>query len=174
MGIIAEKVTNKTFANLLEELFLKDFNLSNTYYSFQNELPNNLITGYDKVIYQLGKVNLKANVNFFPVKLPLISFTAGGIVANSSDVCDFLNKLIESDHLNKESKRQLRLFFNLNKYGSDTLRTHQGNLVGYSNFMGYSNSKNYYIVILTNLTNDNFEIINKINGTIVELLNNKL
>lgn len=174
LGAIAEKATKKTFSDLLEYYFLEGFNLFNTYYSAQDELPKNIVTGYDKEIYNLGKIGLKANVEKFPVNLPLLGLTAGGILANSSDVCNFLYKIIESDNLNKESKRKLRLFFNLNNYDSDTLRTHSGIIVGYTNYLAYSNSKNYYIAILTNLTNGNLDVLEKITDKIVTAVNNEL
>ncbi|WJQ83543.1 serine hydrolase domain-containing protein [Brevibacillus brevis] len=149
LGLLAEKVTNKSFSNILKEFFLDNYNLTNTFYSAQDKLPHDLATGYDLDKYHLGK---KANIDQFPLFLPTLSFTSGGIVSNASDVSRFLYNIFNTDVLDDQSKRKLRLFFSVKNESGVVLRTNIGHMCGYNHFSGYSHSKKVSIVVLTNLT----------------------
>ncbi|MCO7177104.1 serine hydrolase domain-containing protein [Sporolactobacillus kofuensis] len=178
LGIVAEKATGKSFYSLLKELYLDPFNLRNTYYTYMEKFPNEkLVTGYDKDIYQLYNTELMANVEKFPVQLPFASLTAGGILGNSKDVCQFLYKLFESNVLEEKYKRMLRLNFYNCKVENVSYQHRSGFTVGYNNYCGYSKSKHLYFVILTNLSylhdgNKVYEVL--VNKIFKILLKNKL
>ncbi|MER2076585.1 serine hydrolase domain-containing protein [Psychrobacillus psychrotolerans] len=152
LGLIAEKVTNKSFSYLLNQFFLDNYKLTNTFYSSQDELPNSLATGYDLDMYRLDKVGLKANVEKYPFSLPTAGFTSGGIVSNASNVCNFLFNIFNTSVLDDKYIRKLRLFFIPKNKENIVLRTNIGHICGYYNFSGYSDSKKFSIVVLTNLS----------------------
>lgn len=174
LGLIAEQVKNKSFSNILKEYFLDNYNLSNTFYSAQDNLPNRLATGYDLDKYHLKK-GLKANIDQFPLFLPTLSFTSGGIVSNALDVSMFLYKVFNTDSLTDISKRKLRLFFSLKKYRNEVFRVNIGHMCGYNNFSGYSNSKKVSIVVLTNLTDTTRKICipEKVAEEVIKILADK-
>jgi len=170
LGIIAEKATKKSYSFLLNDCFFKYFDVSNTKYPYTDGYPLSLATGYDKQIYRLGKIGLMANVNYFPVFLPTTNFTSGGLIANSTDVIKFVQQLFTTDILNESSKRKLRLFFYTLKHSEETLRVCKGNIAGYNSYIGYSHSKQYYIVFLSNLSNVALE---ELMDSIIKILINR-
>lgn len=151
LGLIAEKVTNKPFSSILKEYFLDEYELHETFYSAQDNIPNIIATGYDLDKYLLKK-GLKANIDRFPLFLPTLSFTSGGIVSNASNVSRFLFNIFNTNILDDKSKRKLRLFFSVKNISNVVLRINIGHMCGYNNFSGYSDSKKFSIVVLTNLT----------------------
>ncbi|ASN69131.1 putative D-ala-D-ala carboxypeptidase [uncultured Caudovirales phage] len=169
LGIIAENVTNKPFKILLNELFLEKYGLDSTFYPFQEELPiGTLATGYDKDFYQLGKVNMTANVDKFPINLQTIGLSSGGMVSNAKDVAKFLFNLYETDILNNDSKRKFRLILSTKKYNEVNIRMHEGHIAGYNNFCGYSDTRKFSVSILTNLSNVNKG--NDLNKLVTEII----
>lgn len=171
LGIIAEKVTNKIFSELLKRYILYPLKLTNTYYSYQDKLPKSIALGYDKDIYGLNKTKLMANVEEFPVYLPTLSFTAGGIVANTSDFYEFLYNFYDGDMLEGKFKKIFRLLtYKKEKVSRINLKSFGAHIVGYNNFYGYSNNIN--VIILSNLSyiSDGNNIADNIVEKIVNVL----
>ena len=83
---------------------MDEYELHETFYSAQDNIPNIIAAGYalDKYVLKKG---LKANIY-----LPTLSFTSVGIVSNASNVSRFLFNIFNTNILEDKSKRKLRLF----------------------------------------------------------------
>lgn len=155
LGKAAEKVTNKSYVQLIHEYFLKPLKIKNTYYSINEYSPKGLSSGYDTYHYKSQYNGQIVNLNQCPVFLPSCAgFMSGGIIANSSDFNEVMYNLFEGNLLDEKHKRLLRLFFGTKQFSGITLREQSGYLPGYKSFSGYSASRKFGIAALSNISDD--------------------
>jgi len=164
LGLIAEKITGKNFAELVEQWILQPHTLTSTYLLPTDSIPAQLITGYQRDLVTLGtKKHLPSNKAWSS-----LSFTTGNMASTASETAHFLQRLFSYQILKKETLEQM-LQFNLsmdlthpeqNGYGLGVSRfvlendTLWGGTVTISGFGGaafYCKERNYYIVVLGNL-----------------------
>ncbi|WP_350292727.1 serine hydrolase domain-containing protein [uncultured Croceitalea sp.] len=93
LGAILEKVTNKTFSELIESEIAKPLALKNTGFSDNNFIEQNLVKNY--------KVK-KSRYREFSNRNQSNTYTAGGIHSNAKDLFSIVNALKNEKLLNKE------------------------------------------------------------------------
>ncbi len=169
LGYIAEKVSGKPFSTLLQEEFLIPLDLDRTFFATQDNLPSDVIKGYDVSILGTGKLGIKKNMEGFQVPFETSGFTAGGIVASASDVSEFTLAMFEGEVLNEETKTMMNAFveapdedvpeqtgYGLGlrrlEFGGEELRGHTGIFPGFSNVSMYSPDRGYVVTVLSNLS----------------------
>lgn len=92
LGLVAEKVSNKRFSDLLKEYFLKPLKLNNIFYPVEEKLPKLLSIGYDNYDYKPKNGNKMENIRNQPIFIPTL-FMSGSLVGNSCNVSKFLHGL---------------------------------------------------------------------------------
>lgn len=165
LGLIAEKITSKNFAELVEQWILQPHTLESTYFLPADSIPSQLITGYQRDLVTLGtKKHLPSNKTWSS-----LSYTAGSMASTASETAHFLQRLFSHQILKKETLEQM-LQFNLSKdftypdqngYGlgisrfvleNDTLWGGTVTISGFGGAAFYCKERNYYIVVLGNLS----------------------
>lgn len=149
LGLVAEKVSNKGFSELLNEYFFKPLKINNIFYPVKEKLPKLLAAGYDTYEYKPKNGDMMANIQHYPIFIPTL-FMSGSLVGNSLNVSKFLHGLFVGNILNDESKRTARLFFGIKQFSGVVFREQVGYIPGYKSFCGYSPSYNLTVTILTN------------------------
>lgn len=181
LGLIAEDITGKKFAELLNEWILQPHSLQNTYLLPTDQVPDRLITGYYRGILPWGLHK------HLPTKKTWASlgYTAGGIAATAGETAQFLHRLFSYHILKKETIEKMSQI-NLcksadlpeqNGYGlgirrlvleNDILWGNIGNIPGFSGVAFYCKERNYYIAILGNISLQHTQLLSTIIQTIHE------
>lgn len=165
LGLIIEKITNKSCYQSIEELLLKPLHLKLTTPSIGNkyaDLAQGHIGGQnpfqlpDTVVQEDGTLVLD----------PSFEWAGGGFVTNPSDLNRLVKYLHESDFLSKDIKSEMKSAVNLSTgatydhgYGlgtfvwskmEDTRYGHSGFFPGYLTHVEYSSKRQYAIALQVN------------------------
>jgi D-alanyl-D-alanine carboxypeptidase len=166
LGLIIEKVTGKTYYDVLNDLIIKPYNLTNTSPSDIREIKG-LVAGYTNlsdVFYLPEKMLNDAKYAFNPQ----LEWTGGGLVTNVSDLTKWAEQLYGGNVLKPETKTLMftptpfktSLFENagyglgcfIGETDSVSYIGHTGFVPGYITFMQYI--PKYGIAIAIQFNND--------------------
>lgn len=174
LGLIIEKVTGRSYYDVLDELILGPCNLMNTFHSDRRSIPG-LVPGYTNLTeaFQLPHKVLKDNKYAFN---PQMEWTGGGLVSTVSDLTMWASQLYGGNVLKPESKRLMltpapfrTTLFEDAKYGlgsfiaeSDgiTYYGHTGFMPGYITYVQYLPDYNISLALQVNddSSHDNFSL----------------
>lgn len=104
LGLIIEKVTGKSYYDVLDELIIKPCNLLNTFPSDEREINGLVVAGYTNLteVFFLPKKVLSDGKYAFN---PQMEWTGGGLVTNVSDLTKWAQQLYGGDVLKTETKK---------------------------------------------------------------------
>jgi D-alanyl-D-alanine carboxypeptidase len=144
-GIIVEKATGSTYADVLRSRILNPLGMNNTFFVPQSENGGGYVNGYQYVDNNVTPYNVTGfNLSY--------ASTAGGIVSNTQDVTRFATGLFGGELLSSSSQRQMLDFNNVGfgdnfKYGLGLASSefegigkawgHPGDVVGYGSQWWY-------------------------------------
>lgn len=165
LGLLAEQITGKKYQELLNEIILDPLQLNNTYILPDDELPELLISGYDREMIPMGIHEMKPDHHGWAS----MAYSAGGIAASAADLSQFLQGLFTYKIISKETLAEMMEFGNFSDedipeqtgYGlglrrlmieGDTLIGHTGTIPGFGAAAFYCPEKDYYIAILGNVS----------------------
>lgn len=103
LGLIIEKVTGKSYYDVLKDVILKPYNLIHTYPSVSRSLPG-LVPGYTGLteVFLLPRKVVKDSKFAFN---PQMEWTGGGLASTTSDLTAWARNLYGGDVLTPESKK---------------------------------------------------------------------
>lgn len=114
-GMIVEKATGSTFAEVLRSRILDPLGLNNTFFAPQEQIPGGYVNGYwdydnNNTLDDVTAVNLSSG------------WTAGAIVSNTQDLTKFAQALFGGELLSSDSLNQMLNFVDIGlgdsfKYG---------------------------------------------------------
>lgn len=165
LGLLAEQITGKKYKELLQEIIVVPLQLNNTYLLPDENLPELLISGYDRDLIPMGVHEMKPDHHGWAS----MAYSAGGIAANAGDLSKFLQGLFTYKIISKETLAEMMEFGNFpdedipeqTGYGlglrrltieGDTLIGHTGTIPGFGAAAFYCPEKDYYIAILGNVS----------------------
>ncbi|WP_435261479.1 serine hydrolase domain-containing protein [Tenacibaculum sp. nBUS_03] len=144
LGHLLEKVTDKSYFNLLQERIFTPCNMKNTYPYISKKLKN-----LAKPIHRKKDVTSYLDYRFFAN----YAYAAGSVASNLNDISKFYNHLFKKGTLiSKESLQKFTAFDDAN-YGLGIMKFkdgyigHGGNNIGYS-FREYYNPENQNLILL--------------------------
>lgn len=149
LSIIAEKVTKKSFDELIQEMICKPIGLQDTYFGGKISTSNNETSSYKKV----KKWERQKETDMS------ILLGAGAVVSTASDINKFLNaffndKIVTSDSRKKMMKIENGYGLGLFKtpYESKVSYGHNGGIDGFQSMAYYMPEENVSITYLSNGT----------------------
>ena len=104
LGLIIEKVTAKTYYQVLTELILKPYHLKNTFPSDTREIPGLVTAGYTQLTEDFLLPHKVVNDNKYAFN-PQLEWTGGGLASTVSDLTKWISKLYNGDVLKPESSK---------------------------------------------------------------------
>lgn len=147
LSLIAQKVSNKTFSELLEKYITKPLNLKNTYLYDANNPKSDEVISYEKGEKWTPSTNTHQTV-------PL---GAGAIASNAQEVAQFFHALFNGKLVSKNSLERMRkmndgyghALFNL-PYNKKTGTGHTGGIDGFRSIAAYFSDSDLVFVQLSN------------------------
>lgn len=169
LGLIAERITNKTAAQLLRDELIGPLKLRNTYFVPYEQAPATLVRGFDR---DLAHVPGLLEVGGDDTSWPTAAFTSGALASTADDVGVFYENLFAEALLSPSTMKEMTTFVSAsnpglpeqNGYGLGLMRleVHGQELVGHvGEFMGstaiamYAPDKHSIIVVTCNLSYPN-------------------
>ncbi|MFW6034950.1 MAG: serine hydrolase domain-containing protein [Halothermotrichaceae bacterium] len=185
LGLIIEKITEKTITEIFRDYIFEPARLENTYFVPYEKIPENLINGYDFDVIPVGNYTFTPEEN----SLATMGYSAGAIVSTASDLRQWIDYLFKSNFLKKETlslmkkyikaqdkdvKKQIGYGLGLRvlKIKGDELYGHTGTIPGFGGAVFYCPQKDYSIAVLSNhsifeqidVLQEMIKIINKSNS----------
>lgn len=175
-GMIVEKATGSTYADVLRSRILNPLGMNNTFFAPQEQIPGGYVNGY------LDYDNNDTLDNVTGVNLSFAS-TAGGIVSNTQDLTRFATALFGGELLSDDSKKQMLNFVDLqtgnsSEYGYGLGLTsrefegigkawgHKGDVTGYGSQWWYFPDLDIMYVNLQNREQGKVDILSPILKTL--------
>lgn len=103
LGLIIEKVTGRSYYEVLDELILGPCNLNNTFHSDRRSIAG-LIPGYTNLVDEFLLPHKVLNNNMYAFN-PQLEWTGGGLVSTVSDLTLWAFRLYGGDVLKPETKK---------------------------------------------------------------------
>ena len=103
LGLIIEKVTGKTYYEVLNEMILKPYKLTNTFPSDKRTLPG-LVPGYTALTGEFLLPHKVVNNNQYAFN-PQLEWTGGGLVSTVSDLALWASQLWGGNVLKPDTKK---------------------------------------------------------------------
>lgn len=169
LGLIIEKITNKTFYEFINEEIINKLNLKNTGIINNTDIINNLANGYYSDYLETRKADY---INYYQ------PFASGNMYSNVYDLWEFNKAIFNNKLFSKEKTKEIfennngqygygwgiRDFDGIKAYG------HWGGMNGFIGAITYIPEDDYFICFLTN--DDNTPKV-KINKDLVNILYDK-
>lgn len=166
LGLIIEKITNKTFYEFINEEIINKLNLKNTGIINNTDIINNLANGYYSDYLETRKADY---INYYQ------PFASGNMYSNVYDLWEFNKAIFNNKLFSKEKTKEIfennngqygygwgiRDFDGIKAYG------HWGGMNGFIGAITYIPEDDYFICFLTN--DDNTPKV-KINKDLVNIL----
>lgn len=170
LGYIIEKVTNKPYEKVVEQMIFKPLKMSSSGFDFNKLHNTDQAKGY--IVY--SKENSKESDEFDPT----VSYAAGGMYTTTADLNKWLIGLASDKIISKELyKKATKPYKNkygygnyINSFSGKTLIAHGGLTFGYTSYLGRIVEDDLNIIILNNITN---YAINDIANDILAILYDK-
>jgi len=163
LGLIAERATGKTAAELFRQRLFDQVGLKNTYFVPYEEIPAKLSSGFDRDLVPFVTLHIKPDNTAWPTE----AFTAGAIVSTADELVTWLDALLGGKVLTPSMLTEMTNFVDVvdgppdqNGYGLGLIRYetggdevwgHSGTIGGFSTYAMWSPYKNYTIAIIANL-----------------------
>ncbi len=186
LGLIIEKITAKPLEKVYQEYIFDPLVLDNTFFIPYQEIPDNLITGFDRDIIPLGTHDFKPTENSFAT----LGFSAGAIATTSKDLRQFIDSLFRGNFLSDNTLTEMMQYIeeedpdvqNQIGYGlglrvleinGDRLYGHTGTIPGFGAAVFYCPEKDYSLAVVSNVSIFNqLSVVEKLINSINE--NNNL
>lgn len=108
LGLIAEQITGQDAATLYRKRIFEPLGLHDTYFIPYEDVPKNLISGYDRDMVPLpGLIEMKPD----DVSAATSAFTSGGMVSTADDLMKFYEALYTGHLLSSTSLDEMTTFF---------------------------------------------------------------
>ena len=167
--IIAERVTDKTVAQLLRAELIDPLKLGNTYFVPYEPAPARLVRGFDR---DLAHVPGLLEVGQDDTGWPTAAFTSGALASTADDLGVFYEQLFAGALLSPAMMKEMTTFVHAsnpglpeqNGYGLGLMRLdvngqafvgHVGEFMGSTAIAMVAPDKHYMIVLTCNLSNPN-------------------
>jgi len=105
LGYIIEKVTDKSYAEYIEDEFFKPLGMMDSYYGGHRQLVKNRVDGY------VGEEGRYTNADFLSMTLP---YAAGSLLSTPSDLAKWNQAVMNGTVLTDESKLKAHTSYTLN------------------------------------------------------------
>ncbi len=169
LGLIAERVSGRTAAQLLREMIIDPLGLSHTYFVPYEPAPRMLVTGFDRDLSRFpGLLDIAPNNTSWATA----ASTSGALASNADDLGRLYASLFDSKLLSSTSMAEMTTFVSAanpgfevqDGYGLGLMRLNVGGqeLIGHvGEFMGstaialYAPERHQLIVVTTNLSYPN-------------------
>jgi len=165
LGLIAERVTGRSFGELLQEGILGPAGLAHTYFLPAEEIPAGLIGGYDRDLLPGDLTRIRPNNRAWPSG----AFAAGAVASTSSDLLALIDDLFYGQLLTAGSLEGMTEFLPAGDahlpaqtgYGlglrrleieGDVLIGHTGTIPGFGAVAVHCPERDYTIAALANLS----------------------
>jgi D-alanyl-D-alanine carboxypeptidase len=166
LGLIAERITGKTAAELLREKLIDPLNLGNTYFVPYEQAPASLVRGFDRDLTHLPGLLV---VNKDDTSWATAAFTSGALASTADDVGVFYESLFDGALISPTAMKEMTTFIDAsnpgfseqNGYGLGLMRLkdngqeligHVGEFMGSTAIAMYAPDKGYIIVVTCNLS----------------------
>lgn len=106
LGLIIEKVTGKTYYEVLDELILKPCKLEHTIHSDKRSIPG-LVAGYTNLTSEMLLPHKVLIDNNYALN-PQMEWTGGGLASSVSDLTLWISQLYGGNVLKSESKKLMQ------------------------------------------------------------------
>jgi D-alanyl-D-alanine carboxypeptidase len=107
LGLIAERMTGKSFIQLLHEIIIDPLGLQNTYFIPYEDAPPALVPGWDR---DLSKFPGMLDIGVKNTSWATAAFTSGALASNANDVGTFYEALFGGKLLSPESMNEMTDF----------------------------------------------------------------
>jgi D-alanyl-D-alanine carboxypeptidase len=165
LGMIAERVTGRSYADLLREYVLRPSGLEHTYVLPGEETPAALITGYDRDLLPANLTRIRPGNRAWPSG----AFSAGAVASTSGDLLRFIETLLYGQILTADSldamtaflparddRLQLQTGYGLGlrrlEIDGDVLVGHTGTIPGFGAAVFHCAERDYSIAFVANLS----------------------
>lgn len=166
LGLIAEKATSKTTAQLLHGQIIDPLALRHTYFIPYEPAPAMLVPGFDRDLSRFpGLLDIKANNTSWATA----AFTSGALASTADDLGVFYENLFAGNLLSPSAMKEMMTFVDASNpgfepqdgYGLGLMRIkvdgqeligHVGEFMGSTSIAMYSPDRGYLIVVNTNLS----------------------
>ncbi len=155
LGYIIEKVTEKSYAEFIQERIFSPLEMKHSYYGSHSKIIKNRASGYQPTEDGFQ------NADYLSLTLP---YAAGSIMSNVDDLLKWQQAIHHNTLISEESKKLAFTNYTLKDgspiyygygYGINEVSgvpsiEHGGGIFGYETFAAYVPSEDLYAVILTN------------------------
>lgn len=170
LGYIIEKITKKTYEQMVYECIFKPLKMDNSGFDFAKLSKPNKAQGYYVID---GNKSLEA-----PIVDSSVSFAAGSIYTTTADLLKWHNGLLKNKILKRTSlEKAFQIVKNNYGYGwflsendGEKYQSHGGGIFGFNAAITRNESKNICVILLNNVGNPKLDEITK---SIIAILNNK-
>lgn len=186
LGIILERLTNKSLSQIYQETIFNPLRLYSGYYSATNPIPNDLVKGY---------VDLYGNQQYVESEFLYkdeLGTADGGIAMNAYDLGLFFEYLMKGNIISQNSLNGMTNWFNLpadwvdddfghfqNGYGLERNQTSYGNSVGHTGGIDgfltiaqyFPESDNTFVLLVNSGSYENQGRLNIYNETLEAMFN---
>jgi D-alanyl-D-alanine carboxypeptidase len=166
LGLIAEKLTGKTTAQLLHEQIIDPLGLRNTYFIPYEPAPARLVTGFDRDLSHFpGLLDITTDNTSWATA----AFTSGALASTADDLGVLYQSLFAGNLLSPSAMKEMTTFVDASNpgfeqqdgYGLGLMRIdvdghplvgHVGEFMGSTSIAMYSPDEGYLIVVNSNLS----------------------
>jgi D-alanyl-D-alanine carboxypeptidase len=165
LGLIIEKITDKPLSTVYREYIFEPEKLTNTFFIPYEEIPENLITGYDRDVIPFGTHKITPDETSFAT----LGFSAGAIVSTADDLRKWIDSLFKSNFLKEETLNEMMKYLEAEDhdvrrqigYGlglrvlnidGDIMFGHTGTIPGFGAAVFYCPEKDYSVAIIGNVS----------------------
>ncbi len=167
LGMLIEQVTGMSFAEVLRERILAPYGMAQTFFPPADSIASRLATGWTSFSSLSGPYNTDASVMLNDCSASML-FTAGALVAGSSDVARFTRSLFSGGFLDPASLALMKICTNVNwshgcnGYGYGTMRYnlagktyfgHAGDISGFTLMTVHQEADSVTLTISVNRNN---------------------
>jgi D-alanyl-D-alanine carboxypeptidase len=165
LGLIIEKITGKTLSKVYREYIFEPIKLNNTFFIPYEEIPENLISGYDRDVIPFGIHKITPDETSFAT----LGFSAGAMVSTADDLRKWIDSLFKSNFLKEETLNEMVKFLEVEDhdvrgqigYGlglrvlnidGNIFFGHTGTIPGFGAAVFYCPGKDYSIAVISNVS----------------------
>lgn len=165
LGLIIEKVTDKSLKEVYREYIFGPLELNNTYFLPGDKIPDKLVTGFERDVIPFGIQKFTSQENSFAS----LGFAAGGMVTTAEELTIFLESIFKTEYLEEETVKMMNdyllaadpdvknqigygLGLRVLKIKGDILYGHTGTIPGFGAAAFYCPQENYSISYASNIS----------------------
>ncbi len=175
LGLIIEKITGKTLAEVYREYIIEPAKLNNTFFVPYEKAPENLISGFDHDVIPLGINEIAPDETSFAT----LGFSAGAMVSTADNLRRWTDYLFKSNFLSENTLKLMMEYIEAEdsdvrqqigyglglrviKVNESQIYGHTGTIPGFGAAAFYCPQQDYSIAIISNYSMFNqFSVIEK-------------